>query len=685
MSDRELAAIISNRVNDSLGLTGDKLSNDRITALQYYRGDPFGNEIDGRSQVVSRDVAEAVDGVLPGLMKIFLSSDQIVRYEPHGMEDEEAARQATDYVNTLVLQKNQTFVAFYNWFKDALLQKTGVIKVWWDDAPKITREPYRNLDEAQYLLIASDPDIEIGEESTETVMGPDGAPVTLHHVVVTRTNKQGRVCFEPVPPEEFFIERWATSLETALFCAHHFRRTVSDLIEDGFDAEKVRRAIGNDIGDFVGERANRFNDEDVMIPDDRGSLDDETTRYVWITECYLLVDYDGDGVAERRKVTVAGDSEYEILDNEEIDEYPFAAVTPILMPHKFHGMSIADQVTDIQQVKSTLMRQTLDNLYISNDPKRVVVEDKVNLDDLLSGGHIIRAQDVNAIREVEVPFVAAQSFQMMEYWDTIREQRTGITRYSQGLDANSLNKTATGINIIQSAAQQRQELIARVFAETGVKRLFRLILGLVTKYQNQKQTIRLRNKWVDMDPRTWKNDYDVSITVGLGTGTKQEQVGTLQMLAQMQQQIVNMQNGVQGPLVNLENVYNVLSKLTDAMGYKSAEPFFTDPKMAQQPPQQQPHPDQLKAQAEIERKNQQAEMDRQNKIKDAELQRQIDWDQANNKAAIDRYLAIVEAENRNMLAGTKAGAQIHATHVDTLRRDMQHASDMMRRQPPEVQ
>ena len=618
MDERTLASIVKNRVSDSIGLTGDQLSQDRITALKYYRGDLFGNEREGKSQVVSRDVAEAVDGILPGLIKVFTAGDEVVRFDPRGPEDEEIAKQATDYVNWIVNQQNDGFRIFYTWFKDALLQKTGVVKVWWDDSPKITKERYHGLSEEQYQMLRADDSIEIEEEETVAPEVPGIAPELVemaselapqlvppvYNVTVRKTNTEGRVCIAPVPPEEFIIERGAVGLDDSLLTGHRFRRTVSWWISQGHDPEKVRKAAGLGSLDLSGERAERFFGEDITGAD---TSDDESTALVWGVECYLQVDYDGDGIAELRKVTAVGDQDYEILDNEEVDDHPFAALSPILMPHKFHGMSVADQVTDLQLLRSTLWRQMLDNLYLANEPKRVVVDGQVNLDDLLSGGNIVRATRPDAVREVVVPFVAKETFPMMEYIDSVMEGRTGVTRYAQGLDADALNKTATGINILQQAGQQRPELIARVFAETGVKRLFRLVLGCVTKYQQKARMIRLRNEWVPMDPREWKNNYDMTVNVGLGTGNKQEQIATLTNLLEIDKGIVEMQGGVDGPLVTAKNLFNKLAKLIEASGLKAVEPYYTDPETA--PPQQpKPSPDEMKAQAEMQKMQAQLQM-----------------------------------------------------------------------------
>jgi hypothetical protein len=636
MSDLDLASILDAKIQNALGYQGGRLAQERRQAERFYKGESFGNEIDGRSQVVSRDVAEAVDSMMPSLMRIFASGDQVVRFNPSGPQDEAVADQATDYVNWIWNQQNEGFANFYVWFKDALLKRTGVIKIWWDESEDITRETYQGLTDAELQILALDPGIEIGEHaeypdpsaaapSPQAATGdepaaPDaaalggegvalpaaplpgalepGAPDSgvlpgrppipmLHDVVVRRTIRDGRVRVQPLPPDEFLIDRRAVGLDEAPFVAHRVKRTISELIEMGYEKATVSELGSDDTADYGLERLERFQDEDEMPWREAGTLD-PTMREIWITECYLRVDYDGDGIAELRKVTLAGNgagsSAATVLENEEIDDHPFAALTPIPMPHKFFGMSVADQTIDLQLIKSTLWRGALDALYLSNSPQIGAVEGKVNLDDLLNRrpGGIVRIKSPDALVPITTAPLGGDVFQMIEYIDSVREQRTGVTRYNQGLDADTLNKTATGINAIQNAAQQRLELIARVFAETGVKRAFRRILELVCKHQQKPKILRLRQSWVAMDPREWNDGMDVSVSVGLGTGNRDQQVSHMMNLLQLDQQIVQMQGGVDGPLVTSQNIYNKLAKLVEASGLKNVASYYTDPRS--QPP-----------------------------------------------------------------------------------------------------
>jgi len=591
MTESELKSILAAEIADSLAHLGGELAEQRRKALRYYLGEPFGNEVEGRSKVVSTDVSDTIEWILPSLLKIFTAGDDVVRFEPTGPEDDEVAKQATEYVNWIFNRDNGGFLVLYALFKDALLQKNGIAKVWWEEGETATRETYKRKSFEEMQLVLADPDVEPVEHSeyqdAGVVIGPQGLPVErrviYHDFVVKRRRFAGAVRVIPVPPEEFLISRRARSIEEAPFVAHRLRKTVSELIEMGYDRDLIDRLPGAEDDDPTGEQHERsaFDDEQG----DRTLADgpNRAMREVWITECYVKADWDGDGIAERRKVTVAG-SGPEILDNEPWDgPVPFISVTPILMPHRFFGLSIADLVMDLQLIKSTILRQILDNLYLSNNGRHII-SDQVNLDDMLTSrpGGIVRLKNgampgQGHILPLDTPLVASQAFPMLEYIDGVRENRTGVTRYNQGLDADTLNKTATGINQIMSAAQQRIELIARVFAETGVKDLFRKILELVNRNQNAPRIIRLRNRWVPMDPREWSTQMDVSINVGLGTGNKDQMLLHLQNLLSIQVQAIRMQGGIDGPLVTLENVYNTLAKLVENAGLKSADPYFTAP------------------------------------------------------------------------------------------------------------
>ena len=598
MDDIEFQGIVRNEIEQALGHYDTEYSQDRIDAMDYYLGEPFGNEQPDRSQVVSTEVSDTIEHIMPSLMRIFTQSDEYVRFSPKGPEDVVVAEQASDYCNWVINNDNRGFEILHNWFKDSLILKTGVVKFYWDEKTDIETEEYADLNGEELTIILADPEVEIVEQDERTLgedmIAPDGtvipAPV-LYDIKVKRTKTNGKVCIENVPPEEFLITSRAKSLEDADFVAHRSSMPLSDLIEMGYDRDEVEQYAGVSDVETSEERTSRFEDLEGGAPYD--SLD-PTMRDVLVTECYIRSDYDGDGVAEFRRVLTVGNG-YNIIENEECDQLPFAILSPILMPHRAIGRSVAELVMDVQLIKSTLMRQLLDNIYNTNNSRVVAVEGQVNLDDLLTNrpAGIIRTRTAGAVQPLQVPDVSSSVFPALNYLDSVKEQRTGISRQSMGLDADSLQSTtATAVAAMQAASQGKIEMIARVFAETGVRALFRGILHLVTKYQNKEKIIRLRNQFVTMDPRQWDNMYDVQINVGLGTGQREQQLATLFQIAAKQEGIMATM-GPNNPIVTPIQYRNTLSKIAELSGFKDASEFFQDPRNAPPPPppQQGPNPE----------------------------------------------------------------------------------------------
>ena len=603
MAESTLQAIVKEEIHTAIGFVGGDISEDRRRAMDYYLGDPFGNEQEGRSAVVSSDVQDTIEAVMPDLVEIFAGGDIVVRYEPENPEDEEFAKQATEYANYIWNKDNDGFGVTHDWIKDALLQKNGVIKIYWDESERVKHETFENLNVLSLQRLLTDDEVEVLElteceldpanpkEAELLQYAPDGL---LYDVKILRRTTRGRCQIVPVPPEEFLIARRSVSLHgyrQAEFTCHKTRKTVSDLLQMGFDEETVRNIPSHDEQDYNEERVSRFDDDEWPELDD--SLD-PAMREIWLYECYLKVDFDGDGVTEMRQVTVAGPG-WMVLENIEVDDHPFASITPIRMPHKFFGRALADLVQDIQLIKSTIQRQLLDNMYRINNGRNAI-SNKVELDDMLVNrpGGIVRIDtegpDVAGhIAEVRTEPLGPVAFSNLEYMDTVRETRTGISRLSQGLDPDALNKTASGMNMMLGRTQKRLLLIARVFAETGFSEAFKKILKLVVTRQDRPRVIRLRNEWIPMDPKVWNANMDVSVSVGLGSGTKEQQNLKFTEILQLQMQYAQMQGGLNGPLVTWENVYETTKKKLLSMGEKSGDLFFSDPTEAE-PPEEPPDP-----------------------------------------------------------------------------------------------
>ena len=579
MDELELKTIIRTEIDNAIGYLETETVEDRATSLEYYLRQPYGNEVEGRSSIVTGEVAEAVDGALPQLIRVFTGTEDVVKFEPTKDGDEPYAEQATDLANWVFYKQNDGFLVLHNWFKDALMQKVGVVKAYWLDEKDETKEKYENLTDDELTMLLADGEYEVIEQETVNYALDGQEPYSLHNVKVKRTKNKSRIVVENVPPEEFLIDKQARTIEDAAFVAHRRRIARGDLVAMGYDKDVVMQIP-------VGDRLTYS--PEILARYSQGELPQEVNEYdnmmqeVEVFECYIKVDYDKSGVLELRKVTYAGEM---ILDDEDCDYVPFHSICPFPIPHKFFGQSLADRTMDLQLMKSTITRQMLDNLYLTNNYRVGAVEGQVNLDDLLTStaGGVVRLKNPNAIVPLTVQSTAQQSFPMLEYLDGVQAKRTGVSDMQQGLDPNVLqNTTATAVAAMTQQAAGKLELIARIFAETGVKSLFKGILHLLCKYQNQAKTVRIHGKYVQFDPREWSDQYDVTINVGLGNGNRQEQIAMLQMILAKQEQIIQTY-GVTNPLVTVTQYRNTLGKMIEMAGFKDTTSFMNEvtPEMEQ--------------------------------------------------------------------------------------------------------
>ena len=630
MTEDELVARIHGEITDSLGY-GDTIAEQREQAMEYYYGLPFGNEVDGRSQYVDSTVQDTIEWIKPSLMRVFASGDEMVKFTPHGPEDVAMAAQASDYVNYVFTKDNPGWEIMYSWFTDALLSKNGIVKVWWDETEEETREEYHGLTEPEltHLLTSSEVEVIAHTEIEEERRDNDDniLPVTLHDVVIKRRKKDGKIRVENVPPSEFLISRDSKTIPEARFVCHRSQKTLSDLRqmypEQSLGPEELGSGEDSDI--FSGERESRFEFDDSSNFNLGTSETEDALRTYWVHETFVKTDFDGDGIAELRRVCIVGDY---VLENELVDTAPFVSITPIKIPHKFFGLSVADLVMDLQVYKSVLMRNLLDNMYNQNFGRYAVLEGQANLDDLLTQrpGGVVRVKSPNAITPLTTPPLEPYSFQMLEYLDGVRESRAGVSKMSQGMNENALTShtTATAVNAVMSAAQSRVELIARNFAETGVKDLMNTIYQLLYKNQDKERVVMLRNEWVPVRPDVWKDKYDCTVSVALGQGNKDQQLMHLSTMLNFAGEA--MKGGL--PIVNMQNMYNIGASLVKAMGFQNVDDFLTDPTNIP-PKQDEPSPEQM----EMQVKNK--ELD----IKAAELQLKAQKiQQEYQKLAVDSQL-----------------------------------------------
>ena len=651
---RELVNVIGSYIDDSLGFIQTETSSQRQVALEYYLREPYGNEVEGRSQIVTGEVAEVVDGALPQVIKVFTSSAKAVEFEPVNEGDGALAEQITAYVNHIFYKDNNGFEIMHDWFKDGLLQKVGVVKAYWDDKKDVTKEKYEHLTEDELAMIMQDEEVEVVEqEEVEEIIEQDpqpmidpqtgqpmmdemGMPMMMevppivniyYNVKCKKTKDFSKVKIENVAPEEFLIDKRATTIEDAEFVAQRSLVTRSDLIAMGYDKDVVETLSTGDTLDFTPERVARFGAAGIAF--NTNNSEDESMELVEYYECYVRTDLDEDGIAELHRVCYADNK---ILMQEECDYVPFHSVCPIPIPHKFFGQSLADRATDLQLIKSTVTRQMLDNLYLTNNYRVGAVEGQVNLDDLLTStaGGVIRIKNPNALVPLTVQSSAGQSFPMLEYLDSIQAKRTGVSDAQQGLNPDILsNVTATAVSAMTSASQGKLELISRIFADTGVTSLFKGILQLICKYQNKERIIKVNNSFVPMNPREWSTEYNVTVNVGLGTGGKQEQLATMQMILQKQEEVIK-GYGLNNPLVNLKQYRDTLAKFINMAGFKDDSAFLMEvseeqamamaKQAAEAPPQEDSNTKAAAILAQVEKEK--AEMQMQSKMAQLELEKQ---------------------------------------------------------------
>jgi hypothetical protein len=600
MDEGQVKGILEAEIDNSLGYIDTETTEARRKALDYYLRNPYGNEVEGRSQIVTGEVAEAIDGALPQLIRVFTTTEDIVYFEPKNPEAEESAKQATDYCNWVFYRENDGLLILHNWFKDALLQKVGVVKTYWDKREDVTVEKYKNLSEMELAMLLSDESLEVVEQEVEFDdggMDMMGQPIVVprYEVKVKKIKKYGCVRIENVPPEEFLISKAARDIETSPFVAHRKLMPRSDLIAMGYDEDLVYELPSYDDLTFSQERVARFDSGEQ--PDEQQSLD-PAMQTVEVYECYIRIDEDDDGIAELRRIVYCGS---EILYDEECDYIPFHSICPIPIPHKFFGQSLADRTVDLQLIKSTIVRQSLDNLYLTNHNRVGVVDGQVNLDDVLNAtpGGVIRMKSPTALVPLAVASTFGQAMPMLQYLDEVQTKRTGISDAQQGLDPDVLsNVTAAAVAAMMKSNSGKMELIARVFAETGVKSLFKGILHLLGKYQDKPKLVRMRGKYVEYDPRTWQNEYDVSVNVGLGSGDRDQKIAMLQMILAKQEQIIQAY-GPSNPLVSVGQYRNTLGKFIEAAGFKDASVFMNEITPEQDAQFSQPQPPTPDAQAQV--------------------------------------------------------------------------------------
>lgn len=638
LTDNEVLTFVDQEMESSIGYSGGETSKERALAWDYYLSKPMGNEVEGRSSVVTSDVSDVVDGMMPSLLRLFTTSDNLVNFEPTGPEDVKLAEQESDYVNYTFFKKNpNAFILLYTWFFDALIQKNGVVKAWRDEKEVITEESYSNLSEEEVFKLLEDDELDPVErdEKIEVIQTPEGdVSITLHDIKFKRTTTKGTIRVENVPPEEYRISPDSRSIDPtdARMIGQEREITRSELISMGFS---------KDIVDNLPTSANSNDTEEKIarrdIEEYQTGVPQKSQELIRVREAYIKLDMTGNGKSELRQVITAGN---QVLLNEPADRQPYHVISPQPLPHKHFGRASAEKVMDIQQVNTTLLRQILDNYYHTNNPGHGVWEQGIGdntLDDLLTTdiGRIVRFDRPvgESYAPMTVPFVAGQAFTALEYFDKVKRDRTGVQADGDGLNPEQLK------NIQQSVLTQANDLsrmkieaVARIFAETGIKSLFLHIHELILKHQDRQEVINLRGEWIPVDPASWKNRYDMTVNIGLGIGSKESKMMQLNQIWEKQTQGLTM--GITKP----NNLFNTATEMANAAGFKDGNTFFTNPgdgdmpqndeqmKMQQQQMEMVQRQQQLDAQG-LQLKDQKQQMDMQFKM--AQLQQKQQESAAN--------------------------------------------------------
>lgn len=705
MTEEDYQGRIRAFIADAVDYVDTHLAPDREKAQKYYKGElPAPVEV-VRSQVVMTEVRDVILGMMPDLLRIVSSSEKPCEYMPTTAAKVAMAAQATDYIAHVFYNDNPGFLILHDWLKDGLKSKIGIVKWRWASDQTVTETSFTGLEDAQVQMLVVEPGVEVLEQKTtvtqEAVVDPASGmqispAVTSHDIRIRRTVPRDRAIIECLPPEEFIVARDARCLEDG--SGHRTYKTLSELVAMGYDEDEIREHAGAPQTFDQSTEAQTRNPA-IMSILQTGAGED---KYEYV-ECYLKIDKDGDGVAELRKVCTIGNAY--ILHDEVTDDVPMAIWSPDPEPHMVVGGSMAEQVQDLQDIKSNVSRGMLDSLAMSIFPRTAVVEGQVNLDDVMNNsiGAIIRQRVVGAVQPLTTPFIGQQAMPIINWLDGVRAQRTGMSPASQGLDPEVLQSTTkAAVTATVTGAQARTELVARIFAETGLKSLFRGLLKLIVRHQDKPRTIRLRDQWVTVDPRYWDADLDVKSNVALGRGTDQDRMMFLMQVLQKQELIIA-QMGMMNPVCGVPEYWNTLDQLCSLAGFKDTTRYFKQPtpetmqQMAQMAQQQKPQdPNQQlvqieagKAQAKIQGDQIKLQQDAAAaQAEDARQREKMANDQriAMEKIRADLMLGIakIEAETQSKVDLANLDARVSLATAEINAATQRHAAEQASKNQPET-
>ena len=571
MTDDEVLVAIDKGVRNAVGYHDSKLSRERQDVLEYFHGDRPKPQHSGNSRYVSMDVYDAVESSKAVLLETFAAGSQIVEFIPNGPEDTLPARVATLYTDYVIHSQNNGYKVFSDVITDGLLARVGIAKVYWDKRSEKTEEEFEGLTTEAFDMLVSQPDVEIDEYEVDE----DG----LVSGEIYRTKDTSQVTIEPVPPEEFLINTSAKSIEEAAFVAHRVEKSRSELIAEGYDRKIVEKLYDDEAKLYDEEKDARLRE----IEDDSvGSEDDlqDQIKKVTVYECYVTLDLEGTGEAKLWKIVKANGY---ILDKEEVTRKPFVCFVPLPIPHSFYGSNFAKKIIPIQNARTVLMRGILDHTVITNNPRYQVVKGSlVNPRELLDnriGGvvNVTRPDGIMPLAQASLnPFV----FQTIQLLDEDKEDTTGISKLSQGLNKDAVSKQNSGAMVEQlvGLSQQRQKIVARNFANHFLVPLYLEVYRLVIENEDKKKVVELAGEWMEITPNRWSERLDVQVALKLGYGEQENEAKKYLGLHQM----LTADPGIQ-PMYTLDKRYNMLRSFLEKSGVKNVNDYLKPPQEIEPP------------------------------------------------------------------------------------------------------
>ena len=631
----EIEGIVSKAIMDAVDFIEGEISPQRVKAQRYFDGEVDIGYEEGRSQVVATKCREVVRGIKPSIQRIFLTNDKFVEFQPRNAEDVALAEQMTSYIG-YKFQQQDGYRILNDVLQDAMVKKAGIALAYFDEREEQEIHTFTGLtDDAMQLLIDQD-DVEVLEH-TETVsievdqMGME-VEMPMHDVKIARTITNGDIKVESVPPEDFFVDRNARSVDDFYVIGHTTEMRIADLLEMGFDLDELNDVDGGRYSAMDDEA--EFERRGYTVDEDDDENTSVASKKVSVTTAFMELDIDGTGKPRLYQFLCAG-AGYKLLNFYEADMAPYAIFEVDPEPHAFFGTSLVDLVMHDQDAATSMLRGVLDNVALTNNPALQIVDGQANIDDLLNNeiGRIVRVKQMGAVGEMAVPFTAGATLPALQYFDQLVDNKTGVSKMAQGLDPDVL-KSATATSVAASIEGQagQAEVIARNIAEGGMRRLFTIILDLAIKNVDGEEIARLNNQFVPVDPSTFDPEMDLIVNVGIGTGREAERAAALMQAFTIQQQVYQTYGPMNG-VVTLTQMRNTMADLLALGGVRNSERYFLPitPEIEQQmlmqqqqaaamqPPQPDPNAaflqtEQMKAQTRAQVDMAKAQMDQQYKM-----------------------------------------------------------------------